>query len=404
MQKRPATLGAILAEMGRITPAEVEQALDYQRAHGGYFGEALVALDLLSAEEVKFALADQYDLPFVHLQSEAIDHAVARMVPPEWARQHQLIPVLRAGDAVTVLSPVPPPAENVDAVLGFTGASRAELAISTPETINQLIDAVHGESRLTSSRLTDWFHRGIAAGASSLGVSARARHVAGWYWARGGEGVRGVMDEGWRDELTQIVTPFPARWETGVSEWPAILTLGERAWRVECGLVGNAGGAELVLHVGAAVPGPSTRAVAAPEVLVAYASRSGDRIAVRASLAADRISPEVLELLLPGLPDVLAGRPLRSLHISDRPVAVVDGSLVLHPTGSLADLLSSMETFRLDAVTLDVSQIAADDLTAARRVAPLIVFRDTFPRSHRLRSDLHVCLSPDPSPRWDLAS
>lgn len=47
------TIGEILSSLGRISQADIETALAYQKEHGGYFGEALIACGLVSGEELE---------------------------------------------------------------------------------------------------------------------------------------------------------------------------------------------------------------------------------------------------------------------------------------------------------------------------------------------------------------
>ena len=77
MARRP--LGAMLLESGRITEDDVERVLAYQRAHGGFFGQALVALGILTREETDWALANHFDLPFIFPNAEAVDPDVAHL-------------------------------------------------------------------------------------------------------------------------------------------------------------------------------------------------------------------------------------------------------------------------------------------------------------------------------------
>jgi receptor protein-tyrosine kinase len=61
-------IGAILAEQGKLTPTEVQRVLDSAAQLGVRFGEAAVRLGLVTEEEVRFALARQFDFP--HLVHE----------------------------------------------------------------------------------------------------------------------------------------------------------------------------------------------------------------------------------------------------------------------------------------------------------------------------------------------
>ncbi len=56
-------IGAILVEEGKLSAREIERVLDVQRAHGVRFGEAAARLGLVTPEEVRYALAKQYDFP-----------------------------------------------------------------------------------------------------------------------------------------------------------------------------------------------------------------------------------------------------------------------------------------------------------------------------------------------------
>jgi chain length determinant protein tyrosine kinase EpsG len=57
------TIGAILVEEGKLSAREIERVLEVQRTDGERFGEAAVRLGLVTEEEVRFALARQYDFP-----------------------------------------------------------------------------------------------------------------------------------------------------------------------------------------------------------------------------------------------------------------------------------------------------------------------------------------------------
>jgi protein-tyrosine kinase len=64
------SIGAILVEEGKLTPAEVERVLERQRRDKIRFGEAAVRLGYLSEDDVRFALAMQYDMPHFTPASE----------------------------------------------------------------------------------------------------------------------------------------------------------------------------------------------------------------------------------------------------------------------------------------------------------------------------------------------
>ena len=58
------SIGSIIAETRNLSAEQVEKVLDHQRAHGIRFGEAAIALGFASADDVLFALAQQFHYPY----------------------------------------------------------------------------------------------------------------------------------------------------------------------------------------------------------------------------------------------------------------------------------------------------------------------------------------------------
>jgi chain length determinant protein tyrosine kinase EpsG len=58
-------IGTILAEEGKLTGSQIERILDLQRDIGVRFGEAAVQLGFISDNDVRFALAKQFDFPLL---------------------------------------------------------------------------------------------------------------------------------------------------------------------------------------------------------------------------------------------------------------------------------------------------------------------------------------------------
>jgi chain length determinant protein tyrosine kinase EpsG len=75
-------IGAILIDAGKLSLADVERILQAQRELGLRFGEAAVELGLLSVHDIQFALARQYDYPYLQAgQGEVAEELVAAYQP-----------------------------------------------------------------------------------------------------------------------------------------------------------------------------------------------------------------------------------------------------------------------------------------------------------------------------------
>jgi chain length determinant protein tyrosine kinase EpsG len=83
-------IGAILVEEGKLTPREVERALERQRKEKVRFGEAAVRLGYLTEDDVRFALARQYDMPHFTPASEGPSRELVAAFAPFHPRTEEL--------------------------------------------------------------------------------------------------------------------------------------------------------------------------------------------------------------------------------------------------------------------------------------------------------------------------
>ena len=83
---KPATgsgrsMGAILIDAGRLSLVDAERILQLQRERGARFGEAGMALGLLTADDVRYALSVQFDYPYLARESKLSRELVAAYQP-----------------------------------------------------------------------------------------------------------------------------------------------------------------------------------------------------------------------------------------------------------------------------------------------------------------------------------
>lgn len=403
MEKRPKPIGEILVGLGLITPLDVDRALEHQRERGGFFGDALVSLGLVTTAEVNWGLADQFDLPFVQPRPEDIDRAVALAVPVAWAREHLILPVLRNGDTVTVVLAAPQSRGRLDEVRRFTGAARVEAALASPETVAELIGAVHGETEASTVPLHEFLAEALAAGASRVGVSAWRDEAEAWYPAS--TPARRRLAEGWSEELRARIVPFPTSERGRVVRWSAALRDGERVWRVECALLADSEVTEWAARIGPRIPVAPDSVVVDRSVAALLDERlRGEGATARMGKGTHQERSWPLELVLPLFPRALRGERIRSVHLCDAETVAPRDIPCVRVGDSLESSLRDLEPFGLQALTLDVERLSADELEWARRVAPLVAFRTRSPSTH-LSADLELCLHSDGDRLcWGMAS
>ena len=95
-------IGELLLKEKRITPEQLQEALNYQRTNGGKLGLNLIKLGYVKDEEITSLLSKQYGVPSIALAQFEIDPAVAKLVPAETAQKYQIVPLSRAGATLTI--------------------------------------------------------------------------------------------------------------------------------------------------------------------------------------------------------------------------------------------------------------------------------------------------------------
>jgi type IV pilus assembly protein PilB len=117
----PVRIGELLLKEKRISPEQLQEALNYQKANGGKLGLNLVKLGFVKDEEITALLSRQYGVPSINLVDFEIDQAVIKLVPPETAQKYQILPLSRAGATLTIAMTDPTNVFAMDDLKFMTG-------------------------------------------------------------------------------------------------------------------------------------------------------------------------------------------------------------------------------------------------------------------------------------------
>jgi type IV pilus assembly protein PilB len=117
----PVRIGELLLKEKRITPAQLQEALNYQKAHGGKLGFNLVQLGFVKDEEITALLSKQYGVPSINLAQFEIDPTVIKLVPAETAQKYQIVPLSRSGATLTIAMTDPTNVFAMDDIKFMTG-------------------------------------------------------------------------------------------------------------------------------------------------------------------------------------------------------------------------------------------------------------------------------------------
>src|SRR5688572_24482461 len=114
-------IGELLLKEKRITPAQLQEALNYQKTSGGKLGFNLVKLGFVKDEEITALLSKQYGVPSINLTQFEIDSGIIKLIPAETAHKYQIIPLSRAGATLTIAMTDPTNVFAMDDIKFMTG-------------------------------------------------------------------------------------------------------------------------------------------------------------------------------------------------------------------------------------------------------------------------------------------
>jgi len=114
-------IGDLLLKEKRITPAQLQEALNYQKTNGGKLGLNLVKLGFVTDEEITTLLRKQYGVPSINLTQFEIDQSVSKLIPPDTAQKYQIVPLSRSGATLTIAITDPTNVFAMDDIKFMTG-------------------------------------------------------------------------------------------------------------------------------------------------------------------------------------------------------------------------------------------------------------------------------------------
>ena len=173
-------IGAILVEDGKLTASEVENVLEMQRAEGLRFGEAAVRLGYITNNDVRFALAKQYDFPHLVQDDRAKGHQPSTELVAAFAPFHPRTEELRALRTQLLIRWYNPEAGRNALVIASPDADegRSYLAANLAVTFSQLgARTLLVDADLRNPRQHEVFGLPPGHGLSTL-LAGRAEHKA----------------------------------------------------------------------------------------------------------------------------------------------------------------------------------------------------------------------------------
>src|SRR5262245_766813 len=131
----PVRVGELLLKEKRITPQQLQQALNHQKANGGKLGYNLVKMGFIKDEEITALLSKQYGVPSINLPQFDLDPAIIKLIRADTSQKYQVVPLSRSGATLTIAMTDPTNVFAMDDIKFMTGYNvepvvASEIAVS----------------------------------------------------------------------------------------------------------------------------------------------------------------------------------------------------------------------------------------------------------------------------------
>lgn len=141
-------LGEYLIRWGIITEKQLEEALNILPTTGMRIGQALVELNYATEDDIAKALAAQFDMEYIDMDSqESLRAANFELMPEDVIQKYHVLPLEKDETRLKVLIHDPMDLDLMD-MLRFRMGCKIETVVASREKIKQFIDRFYNEGDL----------------------------------------------------------------------------------------------------------------------------------------------------------------------------------------------------------------------------------------------------------------
>jgi type IV pilus assembly protein PilB len=135
-------IGRILIKMGKVTRAQVSEALELQKKKRGPLGQLLIEMGAVEEVDVHRALAAQVGMESITLANIDVDKAVIDLIPAQMAQSYRIVPTAYDRETNTIEVALASPdnfhaTDDLKTLMGFNVVARITTAADMAEALNR---------------------------------------------------------------------------------------------------------------------------------------------------------------------------------------------------------------------------------------------------------------------------
>ncbi len=142
-------VGDLLVEAGAITEEELQEALAYQKEHGGRIGNVIMELGFISQDLLVTVLTTQMGIDYVELKACRLEDDVLKLIPENLVNKYKVIPVSfdEYNPNVLRVAMIDPMDLNAIDDISISTNLQVEPLLAMEDDLNQAIGKYYGNSQ-----------------------------------------------------------------------------------------------------------------------------------------------------------------------------------------------------------------------------------------------------------------
>ena len=147
-----------IKEAKKLSDADIQKALNVYKEKGGKLGNVLIQLGFIDEKDLLALASDNFKIPLLNLAKYKVNPDMAKIIPDKMARKHQIVPVSRIGNTLTVAMSDPLNIIALDDIAILTKL-KVEAVISTEKDVLDALDKLYGKPEEEQSALNQFIEQ-----------------------------------------------------------------------------------------------------------------------------------------------------------------------------------------------------------------------------------------------------
>jgi type IV pilus assembly protein PilB len=153
-------LGNFLVREGLITPEQLENALQEQKANGGMLGSNLVKMGYIEEAELMEFLSKQFGVPSTDPSKLDVDPDVIEMIPGNIVQKYKIVPISLEGQTLTIAMVDPSNIFIIDDIK-FLTRKNIRVTVATESSIKSAMDRFYDAGAALEDVMQEFDEEGV---------------------------------------------------------------------------------------------------------------------------------------------------------------------------------------------------------------------------------------------------